>query len=142
MHSQESSLARGIVANRLADARQEAMQALEYLGMGDIAGRVAGSLTLETQRMVELARALASRPTLLLLDEPASGLSAPQRERLKDVLRSIGDFTCVLLVEHDLSLVASVAERIFVLSGGALVFEGGAGEFRESELVSSLLVGV
>ncbi|HEY1515650.1 MAG TPA: ATP-binding cassette domain-containing protein [Solirubrobacteraceae bacterium] len=142
LHSQESSLARGIVANRLADARQEAMQALEYLGMGDIAGRVAGSLTLETQRMVELARALASRPTLLLLDEPASGLSAPQRERLKDVLRSVGDFTCVLLVEHDLSLVASVAERIFVLSGGALVFEGGAGEFRESELVSSLLVGV
>jgi branched-chain amino acid transport system permease protein len=142
LHSQESSLARGIVVNRLADARQEATAALEYLGMGDIAGRVAGSLTLETQRMVELARALASRPTLLLLDEPASGLSAPQRERLKDVLRSIGDFTCVLLVEHDLSLVAAVAERIFVLSGGALVFEGRADEFRESELVSSLLVGV
>jgi branched-chain amino acid transport system permease protein len=142
LHSQESSLARGIVVNRLADARREAMYALEYLGMGDIAGRVAGSLTLETQRMVELARALASRPTLLLLDEPASGLSAPQRERLKEVLRSIGEFTCVLLVEHDLSLVASVAERIFVLSGGALVFEGRTDEFRESELVSSLLVGV
>jgi ABC-type branched-subunit amino acid transport system ATPase component len=142
LHSQESSLARGIVANRLAQARTEAMQALEYLGMGDIAGRVAGSLTLETQRMVELARALASRPTLLLLDEPASGLSAPQRGRLKEVLCSIGDFTCVLLVEHDLSLVASVAERIFVLSNGALVFEGGTDEFRDSELVSSLLVGV
>ncbi len=142
LHSQESSLARGIVTSQLDDARREAMDALGYLGMGDIAGRVAGSLTLETQRMVELARALASRPTLLLLDEPASGLSAPQRERLKDVLRSIGEFTCVLLVEHDLSLVASVAERIFVLSGGALVFEGRADEFRESELVSSLLVGV
>jgi branched-chain amino acid transport system permease protein len=142
LESQESSLARGIVANHLVDARREAMYALDYLGLGGVVDRVAGSLTLEAQRMVELARALASRPTLLLLDEPASGLSAPQRERLKEVLRSIGDFTCVLLVEHDLSLVASVAERIFVLSSGALVFEGSAGEFRESELVSSLLIGV
>ena len=142
LQSQESSLARGIVSNHLADARREAMYALDYLGMGDVVDRVVGSLTLEAQRMVELARALASRPTLLLLDEPASGLSAPQRERLKDVLRSIGDFTCVLLIEHDLSLVASLAERIFVLSSGALVFEGTAGEFRESELVSSLLIGV
>jgi ABC-type branched-subunit amino acid transport system ATPase component len=100
------------------------------------------SLTLETQRMVELARAMASRPRLLLLDEPASGLSEPQRERLKDVLRSIGRFTCVLLVEHDLALVAAVAEKIFVLESGALVFDGTADEFRSSELVSSLLIGV
>jgi branched-chain amino acid transport system permease protein len=142
LRSQESTLVRGIVANRLGDARQEAMQALESLGMSDIAHRQVASLTLEMQRMVELARAMASRPTLLLLDEPASGLSAPQRERLKEVLRSIGESTCVLLVEHDLALVASVAERILVLSSGALVFDGGADEFRESELVSSLLIGV
>jgi branched-chain amino acid transport system permease protein len=142
LHSQESTLVRGIVASRLDDARAEAMQALTNLGMRDLADRQVSSLTLEMQRMVELARAMASRPRLLLLDEPASGLSAPQRERLREVLRSIGEYTCVLLVEHDLSLVASVAERIFVLSSGALVFDGSADEFKGSELVSSLLTGV
>jgi branched-chain amino acid transport system ATP-binding protein len=140
--SQQSSLVRGILTSRLADARGAAMEALDYLGMRDLAHREVPSLTLETQRMVELARAMASRPRLLLLDEPASGLSEPQRERLKDVLRSIGRFTCVLLVEHDLALVAAVAEKIFVLESGALVFDGTADEFRSSELVSSLLIGV
>jgi len=140
--SHESTLVRGIVANRLVEAREQAMQALEYLGMHDLADREVASLTLETQRMVELARAMAARPALLLLDEPASGLSTPQREHLKEVLHSIGEFTCVLLVEHDLALVAAVAEKIFVLSSGALVFDGSADEFRSSELVSSLLIGV
>jgi branched-chain amino acid transport system permease protein len=142
LRSQESTLVRGVVASRLAEARAEAMRALENLGMRDLAHRQVSSLTLEMQRMVELARAMASRPRLLLLDEPASGLSAPQRERLREVLRSIGEYTCVLLVEHDLTLVASVAQRIFVLSSGALVFDGSADEFKGSELVSSLLTGV
>ena len=92
--------------------------------------------------MVELARAMASRPSLLLLDEPASGLSEPQRDRLREVLRAVGELTCVLLVEHDLGLIASVAEQIFVLESGALVFEGTAEQFRSSDLVSSLLIGV
>jgi branched-chain amino acid transport system permease protein len=142
LHSHESTLVRGIVASGLAEAREEAMRTLEYLGMRGIAQREVASLTMEMQRMVELARAMASRPMLLLLDEPASGLSAPQRERLTEVLRSIGEFTCVLLVEHDLALVASVAQRIFVLSSGAVVFDGVPDAFRKSELVSSLLIGV
>jgi branched-chain amino acid transport system permease protein len=142
LQSHESTLVRGIVASGLAEAREEAMRTLEYLGMRGIAQREVASLTMEMQRMVELARAMASRPMLLLLDEPASGLSAPQRERLTEVLRSIGEFTCVLLVEHDLALVASVAQRIFVLSSGAVVFDGDPDAFRESELVSSLLIGV
>jgi branched-chain amino acid transport system permease protein len=140
--SQQSSLVRGIVTNRLSDARAAAMEALDYLGMRGLAQREVPSLTLETQRMVELARAMASRPRLLLLDEPASGLSEPQRERLKAVLRSIGRFTCVLLVEHDLTLVAAVAEKVFVLESGALVFAGTADEFRGSDLVTALLIGV
>jgi branched-chain amino acid transport system permease protein len=142
LQSHESTLVRGIVASGLAEAREEAMRTLEYLGMRGMAQREVASLTMEMQRMVELARAMASRPMLLLLDEPASGLSAPQRERLTEVLRSIGEFTCVLLVEHDLALVASVAQRIFVLSSGLVVFDGDPDAFRESELVSSLLIGV
>ena len=141
LRSQRSSLLRGIVISRLAQARADAMEALEYLGLGELAYREVGSLTLETQRMVELARAMASRPSLLLLDEPASGLSEIQRDRLRGVLRAIGEVTCVLLVEHDLDLIAAVAERILVLESGALVFTGTGEEFRSSELVNSLLIG-
>ena len=92
--------------------------------------------------MVELARALAPNPRLLLLDEPASGLSEEQRRRLADVLLELGTRTCVLLVEHDLDLVAQVSSRIFVLSGGRLVFDGGPSDFRASPVVNSLLVGL
>jgi len=141
LRSQRSSLLRGIVISRLPRARADAMEALEYLGLGELAHREVGSLTLETQRMVELARAMASRPSLLLLDEPASGLSEIQRERLRELLRAIGEVTCVLLVEHDLDLIAAIAERILVLESGALVFTGTGEEFRSSELVNSLLIG-
>jgi len=142
LDSNRTTIARGIVRNRLADARDRAMEALEYLGLGDLAGLEATSLTLERQRMVELARAIASKPRVLLLDEPASGLSEAQREELKDVLRTVAELTCVVLVEHDLGLVAAIAERIFVLATGRLVFEGTAEEFRGSPLVGTLLMGV
>ena len=92
--------------------------------------------------MVEFARSFAARPRLLLLDEPASGLSESQRERLSGVLRTVGDMTCVLLVEHDLGLVAQITEKIFVLASGQLVFDGSPDEFRNSAVVNSLLVGL
>lgn len=142
LRSHRSSLASGIVRNRLAEARDKAAEALDYLGMGRLSGKEVSALTLENQRMVEFARAIAARPRLLLLDEPASGLSESQRERLKDVLRTVGDMTCVLLVEHDLGLVAQITEKIFVLASGKLVFEGSPEEFRDSAVVNSLLVGL
>ena len=141
LRSHGSSLVRGMVSSRLSQARADAIEALEYLGLDDLAHHEVSSLTLETQRMVELARAMASRPSLLLLDEPASGLSTPQRERLKDVMRSIGEVTCILLVEHDLDLIAAIAQRIYVLESGALVFTGTGEEFRSSGAVSLLLMG-
>ena len=139
--SHRSSIAVGIARSRLAEARDKAAQALDYLGMGRLSGRDVSSLTLESQRMVEFARAIAPRPRLLLLDEPAAGLSEPQRERLKDVLHAIGEMTCVLLVEHDLGLVAQITERIFVLDYGRLVFEGSPAEFNDSAVVNALLIG-
>jgi branched-chain amino acid transport system permease protein len=139
--SQQSGIVTRIIRSRLAEARQRAAQTLAELGMESMSGQEVSSLTLESQRMVELARALAARPRLLLLDEPASGLSEQQRQRLADLLRAVAGLTCVLLVEHDLELVAQVSERIFVLSGGRLVFDGGPGDFRASPVVSSLLVG-
>jgi branched-chain amino acid transport system ATP-binding protein len=142
LSSHHSGIAAGVARSRLADARDKAMAALDYLGMGALSGREVSSLTLENQRMVEFARAVAAKPRLLLLDEPASGLSEPQRERLKDVLRTVGAMTCVLLVEHDLRLVAHISERILVLSSGRLVFAGSPAEFRNSAVVNSLLVGL
>ena len=140
--SHQSSIVTRIARSRLDDARDKAAQALKDLGMRHMQGREVSSLTLENQRMVELARALAPRPRLLLLDEPASGLSEEQRYRLADLLRMVGETTCVLLVEHDLDLVAQVSQRIFVLSGGRLVFDGGPDDFRASPVVNSLLVGL
>jgi branched-chain amino acid transport system permease protein len=139
--SHKSSIVTRIARSRLEQAREQAAQALVDLGMQHMQGRQVSSLTLENQRMVELARALASRPRLLLLDEPASGLSEDQRYRLAELLREIGERTCVFLVEHDLDLVAQVSQRIFVLSGGRLVFDGGPADFRASAIVNSLLVG-
>ena len=140
--SHTSSIITRIGRSRLAEAREKAAQALAGLGMQRLADREVSSLTLENQRMVELARALAPNPRLLLLDEPASGLSEEQRRRLADVLHELGTRTCVLLVEHDLDLVAQVSSRIFVLSGGRLVFDGGPSDFRASPVVNSLLVGL
>jgi branched-chain amino acid transport system permease protein len=139
--SHTSSIVTRISRSRLDEARGKAASALADLGMADLADREVSSLTLETQRMVELARALAPNPRLLLLDEPASGLSEEQRQRLAGLLSTLADRTCVLLVEHDLALVAQVSERIFVLSAGRLVFDGGPSDFRSSPVVNTLLVG-
>jgi branched-chain amino acid transport system permease protein len=139
--STTSSIVTRVGRSRLDEARQRAARALADLGMADLADRQVSSLTLETQRMVELARALAPNPRLLLLDEPASGLSEDQRQRLAALLSTLAERTCVFLVEHDLALVAQVSERIFVLSGGRLVFDGGPADFRSSPVVNSLLVG-
>ena len=141
LRSQRSSIAAGIARSRLDEARDKAAEALDYLGMRGLSGREVSSLTLESQRMVEFARAIAPRPRLLLLDEPAAGLSEPQRDRLSGVLHALGEVTCVLLVEHDLGLVAQIAERIFVLDYGRLVFEGSPAEFNDSAVVTSLLIG-
>jgi len=139
--SHTSSIVTRVVRSKLDDARDKAARTLSDLGMRGIQDREVSSLTLESQRMVELARALAPNPRVLLLDEPASGLSEEQRHRLAELLTAFGERTCVLLVEHDLDLVAQVSERIFVLSSGRLVFDGGPADFRASPVVNSLLVG-
>jgi ABC-type branched-subunit amino acid transport system ATPase component len=141
LKSKHGSPLRGVFDAAMPEALERAEAALELLGIEELRHRDVASLTLEGQRMVELARAMAPRPRLLLLDEPASGLSAPQRDALKTTLRSVSTITTVLLVEHDLHLVADIAEKILVLLAGRPVFEGNSEEFYQSELVQSVLIG-
>ncbi|MFZ5450145.1 MAG: ABC transporter ATP-binding protein [Thermodesulfobacteriota bacterium] len=103
----------------------KAMEALEFVGLSDRAQQPAAILPLGLKRMLEIARALASAPTLLLLDEPASGLDAVETERLRDLiltLRSQG--ITILLVEHDMGLTMEVADEIAVLNYGKLIADG------------------
>jgi branched-chain amino acid transport system ATP-binding protein len=104
-----------------ADARQH----LEHLGLASLADRPAGSLAFGERRMVELARALATEPELLLLDEPASGLNTREKADLNHVIRRIRDSgVTLLLVEHDMALVMDLADDIVVLHNGTPIAHG------------------
>jgi branched-chain amino acid transport system ATP-binding protein len=105
--------------------RAKAMEALEFVGLASRAQQPASILPLGLKRMLEIGRALASAPTLLLLDEPASGLDAVETERLQDLILELrGRDTTLLLVEHDMGLTMEVADEIAVLNYGKLIADG------------------
>ncbi len=106
-------------------SRERAARALAAVGLEDKAPLPAASLPYGSQRLVEIARALASEPRLLLLDEPAAGMNAAERAHLVERIRSIRDSgVTVLLVEHDIELVMGISERVYVLDYGVLIAEG------------------
>jgi branched-chain amino acid transport system ATP-binding protein len=111
---------------RSATVRGQVLSLLEYVGLADVAHRPAAGLPFGTLKRVELARALAARPRLLLLDEPAGGLSHVEVTRLGDSIRALRDDfeLSVLLVEHHMGLVMGVADRIHVLDFGRKIAEG------------------
>jgi branched-chain amino acid transport system ATP-binding protein len=105
--------------------QSKAMEALEFVGLSDRAQQPAMILPLGLKRMLEIARALAAAPDLLLLDEPASGLDAVETERLKDLILNLRDQgITILLVEHDMGLTMEVADEIAVLNYGKLIADG------------------
>ncbi len=98
---------------------------LEKVGVSDLADKTAGELPTGSARLVEIARALATGPQLLLLDEPASGLDDSESDRLGKLLRELtGEGLGVLLVEHDMSLVMRVCDSIYVLDLGMIIAHG------------------
>lgn len=106
-------------------AREEAGRALALVGLEEIAGSQAGSLPYGKQRLVEIARALASRPELILLDEPAAGMNPEETRSLMDqILRIRAAGIAILLVEHKMDLVMKIADRITVLDFGEPIAEG------------------
>jgi branched-chain amino acid transport system permease protein len=122
--------------------REGAMEHLEFLGLSHLAQTSAGSLSFGERRMVELARALATEPELLLLDEPASGLNTREKERLGDIIRKIkARGITLLLVEHDMSLVMDVSDDILVLYHGTPIAEGPPSVVQNDQRVISVYLG-
>jgi branched-chain amino acid transport system ATP-binding protein len=123
--------------------REAAAAALEWVGLAVAAERPAGSLSFGDLKRLELARALASEPKLLLLDEPAAGCNAVETAGIAAVIRRLsGDGITVVLVEHDMRLVMNVSDRIHVLANGRTLAEGNAAEVRTNPAVIAAYLGM
>jgi branched-chain amino acid transport system permease protein len=142
LDSHDTWLTRSIVKSELGEARDRARDRLAEFGIGPLALRKPGELTLEGQRMVEFARALVANPRLLVLDEPASGLSIEQRERLSETLARLGERLTVVLVEHDLVMIERIAQHVIVLIDGRVAYDGQATAFRHQPEVRARLLGL
>ena len=119
-----------------------AAEVIERLGLGDVAEERVDTLPTGRARLVELGRALAARPRMLLLDEPSSGLDERETEELGRVLRALAvDGPGILLVEHDMALVMAVSSAIWVLDFGAVIATGTPDEVRADPLVQQAYLG-
>jgi branched-chain amino acid transport system permease protein len=125
-----------------ARARSEALSQLKRVGLGDKPYDQAGNLPLGRQRILELARALAADPALIILDEPAAGLSRPEKMALAELLRALRkEGVTVLLVEHDVEFVMGLVDRIVVMDFGSKLIEGTPAVVRADPRVQEAYLG-
>ena len=122
---------------------ERAMELLDIFGMQDLADEQAGSLPYGAQRRLEIVRALATEPKLLLLDEPAAGMNPHETEELMENIAKIRDQfqIAILLIEHDMSLVMGVCEGICVLNFGRIIAKGTADEIQANPAVIEAYLG-
>jgi branched-chain amino acid transport system ATP-binding protein len=122
--------------------REDAEKQLHFLGLAQYADAPAGSLPLGSQRMLEIARALALEPGLLLLDEPASGLNARETIVMGDLIGKIKAMNItVWLVEHDMDLVMDISDHVAVINFGSLIAQGTPAEIQRNEAVIAAYLG-
>jgi branched-chain amino acid transport system permease protein len=132
----------GMDAAEEARAYAEAARQIERIGLTELTHELAGNLALGPQRLVEIARALASDPALLLLDEPAAGLRHKEKQALAAVLRQLrSEGLSLLLVEHDMDFVMNLTDRIVVMEFGTRLIEGTPAEVQASPAVRAAYLG-
>ena len=120
-----------------------AKELLTYMGLWEVRGEIASSLPYGMQRKLEIARALATQPTLLLLDEPAAGMNPAESAELTELIRGIRDkfHLTVLLIEHHMDVVMDISDRIYVLNYGSLIAEGTPAQIQSNEDVIHAYLG-
>jgi branched-chain amino acid transport system ATP-binding protein len=124
------------------DTTAVADELLDRVGIADVANYMVGTLPTGTARRVELARALATRPKVLLLDEPSSGLNEEETESMAALLRElVADGLAVLLVEHDMPFVMSTCEHIHVLDFGRVIATGSPADIQRDHAVQAAYLG-
>lgn len=126
------------------EMRERSMELLQLVGLGDVAGEVATSLPYGKQRRLEIARALATRPALLLLDEPAAGMNPKETEVLTEFVLSLKQRhgQTVLMIEHHMQIVMDISDRIYVLDYGKTIAHGTAAEVQNNPDVIKAYLGV
>lgn len=124
-------------------AKERALELLSIFDMQDLANHQAGSLPYGAQRRLEIVRALATNPSLLLLDEPAAGMNPHETEELMENITKIRDqfHIAILLIEHDMSLVMGICEGICVLNYGKIIAKGTAEEIQNNPVVIEAYLG-
>ena len=124
--------------------RQESLDLLDLLGLGEVANEKASSLPFGKQRYLEIARALATGPRMLLLDEPAAGMNPQETDELSDFIRNIKEKfnLTIFLIEHHMNLVMDISDRIYVLDFGKLIAEGTPQEIQDNPAVIAAYLGV